>query len=85
MGAHCIEDGMMDMIGLGRQSFADPLTPLKLEEGREAEVKYCSQCMNCEELMIRQKPVGCVSFNRYYTDLFMQVRKEMGKLAELHT
>ncbi|PKN98571.1 MAG: 2,4-dienoyl-CoA reductase [Chloroflexi bacterium HGW-Chloroflexi-4] len=85
MGARCIDDGLMDMIGLGRQSFADPLTPLKLEEGREQEVKYCNQCMNCEELMIRQMPVGCVTFNKYYTDLFVEVRKKMGKLAELHT
>ena len=85
VGARCIEDGMMDMIGLGRQSFADPLTPLKLEEGREDEIKYCTQCMNCEELMIRQQPVGCVLYNRYYTDLFRQVRKNFGKLAELHS
>lgn len=85
MGARCIEDGMMDMIGLGRQSFADPLTPLKLMEDREAEIKYCNQCMNCEELMLRQQPVGCVLYNKPYTQLFVQVREEMGKLAELHT
>lgn len=85
MGARCIEDGMMDMIGLGRQSFADPFTPLKLEQGREEEIKYCTQCMNCEELMLRQKPVGCVAFNRRYTDIFLETRREFGKLAELHT
>jgi 2,4-dienoyl-CoA reductase-like NADH-dependent reductase (Old Yellow Enzyme family) len=85
IGSRCIEDGMMDMIGLGRQSFADPLTPLKLEEGRENEINYCNQCMNCEELMIRQKPVGCVLYNKPYTRLFQEIRKEMGKLEELHT
>ncbi len=85
MGARCIEDGMMDMIGLGRQSFADPLTPLKLREGREDEIKYCNQCMNCEELMIRQMPVGCVMYNKTYTQLFKEMRAKFGKLAELHT
>lgn len=85
MGARCIEDGMMDMVGLGRQSFADPLTPLKLKEGREHEIKYCTQCMNCEELMIRQQPVGCVAFNKPYTQRFVDIRKTMGKLTELHT
>lgn len=85
MGARCIEDGMMDMVGLGRQSFADPLTPLKLMEGREDEIKYCTQCMNCEELMIRQQPVGCVAFNKPYTQRFVEIRKKMGKLTELHT
>jgi len=85
MGARCIEDGIMDMIGLGRQSLADPLTPLKLAEERQAEVKYCTQCMNCEELMIRQQPVGCVAFNKTYTEIFKETRLKMGKLAELHT
>ncbi|KPL77341.1 2,4-dienoyl-CoA reductase [Ornatilinea apprima] len=85
MGARCIEDGIVDMVGLGRQSFADPYTPLKLEEGREDEVKYCTQCLNCEELMIRQMPVGCVLYNKTYTELFREARKKYGKLAELHT
>ena len=85
MGARCIEDGMMDMIGLGRQSFADPLTPRKLMEGREDEIRYCTQCMNCEELMIRQQPVGCVLYNKPYPERFKEVRKNMGKLTELHS
>lgn len=85
MGARCIEDGLMDMIGLGRQSFADPFTPLKLEQGREAEVNYCNQCMDCEELMLRQVPVGCVLYNKPYTRRFQEVRKKFGKIAELHT
>lgn len=84
MGARCIEDGMMDMIGLGRQSFSDPLTPIKLEEGREDEIKYCTQCMNCEELMLRQQPVGCVPFNPIYTKIFKETRDQFGKLTELH-
>lgn len=85
MGSRCIEDGMMDMIGLGRQSFSDPYTPRKLMEDREDEIHYCTQCMNCEELMIRQQPVGCVAFNRTYTDLFVECRKKFGKLEELHS
>ena len=85
MGARVIEDGCMDMIGLGRQSFADPYTPRKLAEDREKEIKYCVQCMNCEELMIRQQPVGCVLYNPIYTEKFRECRKKFGKLTELHT
>lgn len=87
MGARVIEDGCMDMIGLGRQSFADPFTPAKLAEGREDEIKYCVQCMNCEELMIRQQPVGCVLFNKIYTDKFREMRAKFGKMSpgQLHT
>ena len=41
--------------------------------------------MNCEELMIRQQPVGCVLYNKPYTERFKEVRKNMGKLTELHS
>lgn len=44
-------------------------------EDREDEIKYCTQCMNCEELMIRQQPVGCVAFNKIYTEKFVETRK----------
>ncbi len=30
------------MVGLGRQSFADPYLPKKLAEGKEDEIKYSS-------------------------------------------
>ena len=85
IGARCIEDGMMDMIGLGRQSYSDPFTPLKLREDREDEIKWCNQCMNCEELMIQQQPVGCVLYSKFYQDVFKEMRKTMGKLSALHS
>jgi 2,4-dienoyl-CoA reductase-like NADH-dependent reductase (Old Yellow Enzyme family) len=48
-GARCIEERYMDMLALGRQSFADPSLPLKIIEGRESEIKYCTVCDNCFE------------------------------------
>ena len=84
-GAQCIERGVLDMIGLGRQSFADPLLPLKLKEGREDEIKYCTICDNCLELLIRQMPVGCCTFNKKYTKILTDVRKEKGPLKIHHT
>ena len=30
-----IRDGVVDMVALGRQSLADPFTPVKLMEGKE--------------------------------------------------
>ena len=84
-GAQCVERGVVDMIGLGRQSFADPLLPLKLREGREDEIKYCVVCDNCLELLIQQSKVGCTTFNRYYTDILRETRKEKGKLVVKHT
>jgi 2,4-dienoyl-CoA reductase-like NADH-dependent reductase (Old Yellow Enzyme family) len=84
-GAQCIDRGVVDMVGLGRQSFADPLLPLKLKEGREKEIKYCTVCDNCLELLIRQAPVGCVSYNKKYTDILIKERKENGPLKVSHT
>lgn len=84
-GAQCIERGAMDMIGLGRQSFADPHLPLKLREGREDEIRYCTVCDNCLELLIRQTPVGCCTFNKKYTDILVNERKAHGPLKVAHT
>ncbi len=84
-GAQNIARGYVDMVGLGRQSFADPLLPLKLREGRENEINYCTTCDNCLELLIQQEPIGCATFNKYYTDVLVKTRKEKGRLKEMHT
>lgn len=84
-GAQNITKGYADMIALGRQSFADPLLPLKLREGRETEIKYCTVCDNCLELLIQQSPIGCCTYNKYYTDVLVQTRKEKGRLKVNHT
>ncbi len=84
-GAQNIARGYTDMIGLGRQSLADPLLPLKLREGREAEIHYCTACDNCLELLIRQSPIGCCTYNKYYTRVLVNTRKEKGRLTVKHT
>ena len=83
--AQCIEGGALDMIGLGRQSFADPLLPKKLREGKEDEIKWCTICDNCIELLIRQSKVGCSTYNRTYTDILVETRKEHGPLKIMRT
>ncbi|MDR0518431.1 MAG: 2,4-dienoyl-CoA reductase [Clostridiales Family XIII bacterium] len=84
-GAKCIDDGLMDMVALGRQSFADPFLPKKLREGNEADIKWCTVCDNCLELLIRQTPVGCCTFNRRFAQILTEQRKLYGKLQETHT
>ncbi len=84
-GAQCIEQGAMDMIALGRQSFADPATPRKLREGQEDSIKWCTVCDNCLELLIQQSKVGCCTYDKFYTDVLVQTRKEKGKLKIAHT
>jgi 2,4-dienoyl-CoA reductase-like NADH-dependent reductase (Old Yellow Enzyme family) len=84
-GAQNIAKGYVDMVALGRQSFADPLLPVKLREGREKEINFCNACDNCLELLIRQRPIGCCTYNKFYTKVLVDTRKEMGSLKEKHT
>lgn len=85
VGAQNIQNGITDMIGLGRQSFADPLMALKLREGRENDIKYCTVCDNCLELLIQQSEIGCSTYNKYYTNVLVETRKEKGRLKVSHT
>jgi 2,4-dienoyl-CoA reductase-like NADH-dependent reductase (Old Yellow Enzyme family) len=84
-GAQNIAQGYVDMIALGRQSLADPLIPLKLREGRESEINYCTTCDNCLELLIQQAPIGCATYNKFYTETLVKTRKEKGRLQVNHT
>jgi len=85
VGAQNIERGVVDMIGLGRQTFADPLLPKKLAEGKEKDIKFCTLCDNCLELLIRQEKIGCCTFNKFYTEKLQGVREKHGKLTQNHT
>jgi 2,4-dienoyl-CoA reductase-like NADH-dependent reductase (Old Yellow Enzyme family) len=84
-GAQNIAKGFVDMIAVGRQSLADPLLPLKLREGRELDINYCTTCDNCLELLIQQEPIGCATYNKFYTQVLVKTRKEKGRLAVNHT
>jgi 2,4-dienoyl-CoA reductase-like NADH-dependent reductase (Old Yellow Enzyme family) len=84
-GAQCIERGVMDMVALGRQSLADPFLPKKLREGKEDEIKYCTVCDNCLELLIQQSKVGCCTYDKRYTEELVKTRKEKGRLKVAHT
>ncbi len=80
-----IRDGVVDMVALGRQSLADPFTPVKLMEGREEDVQWCTADDHCIELLIRQRNVGCCTYNKPYIEAFKQVRREQGLLKEKRT
>lgn len=84
-GAKFIQEGKVDMIALGRQSFADPLLPKKLREGNESDIKWCTVCDNCLELLIRQREIGCCTYNKHYTDVLVDTRKKFGRLTRKHT
>ena len=73
------------MVALGRQSLADSELPRKLEAGKPEEVNWCSVCDNCVELLIRQMPVACATYNKEYAKALSNARKEQGKLKAKRT
>jgi len=79
-----INDGVVDMIAIGRQSLADPYLPIKLEQGKSDEVNWCTCCDNCVELLIRQQVVGCTTYDKKYTSVLQEIRKKEGKLTDMN-
>lgn len=80
-----INEGIVDAVSIGRQSFADPYLPLKMMEGREDEIHWCTLCDHCVEFLIRQHHVGCATYDKHFTEEYVKMVKEEGKLKEKHT
>lgn len=81
-----IEDGIVDAIAIGRQAFADPYLPVKMMEGRENEIHWCTLCDHCVEFLIRQHyHVGCATYNPRYTKDYVAMLRKDGKLKAKHT
>ncbi|MDL2237018.1 2,4-dienoyl-CoA reductase [Christensenellaceae bacterium OttesenSCG-928-K19] len=80
-----INDGVVDAISIGRQSFADQFTPQKMMENRDKEIKWCTLCDHCVELLIQQYNVGCATYDKRYTEIYKQMVKETGGINEKHT
>jgi 2,4-dienoyl-CoA reductase-like NADH-dependent reductase (Old Yellow Enzyme family) len=71
-----LRDGNVDMVGIGRQSLADPLFPKKILSGNIDQINFCTACGGCSVLLRSQKEVGCTVYNDYYKEVLMQTRKE---------
>jgi 2,4-dienoyl-CoA reductase-like NADH-dependent reductase (Old Yellow Enzyme family) len=80
-----IRDRVTDMVAIGRQSLADGQLPRKFAEGREKEIRWCNACDDCIELLIRQKPVGCVTNDKEYNKALRVIREAEGALAAKRT
>lgn len=65
---------LVDMVGFGRQSFADPLFPEKLRTGKK--IDWCTACSACTKLMVGQVNDGCVVYNPYYREMLKQLQKK---------
>lgn len=63
-----LENGQADIIGLARQSLADPDWFEKVRRGRGAEVRVCEYTNYCEALDQKHVPVTCKLWDRVDLD-----------------
>jgi 2,4-dienoyl-CoA reductase-like NADH-dependent reductase (Old Yellow Enzyme family) len=61
IAARRVVAGLTDLVGFGRQSFADPLLPAKVQEGKS--IDYCVGCNRCVKLMLSGKLSNCVVYD----------------------
>jgi 2,4-dienoyl-CoA reductase-like NADH-dependent reductase (Old Yellow Enzyme family)/thioredoxin reductase len=59
-----LADGDADFVSLGRALHADPDWPVKVRDGREAEITPCVGCLTCSDLLGRNEPVLCLANTR---------------------
>ncbi len=78
-----LNENSTDMVGVGRQSFADPHFARKILEGRVDDINYCTTCQGCFSLVTHQERSGCVVYDGRYRDSYRQLRKRLR--AERHS
>jgi 2,4-dienoyl-CoA reductase-like NADH-dependent reductase (Old Yellow Enzyme family) len=71
-----LREGNTDMVGVGRQSFADPRFALKILEGRTDDINYCRTCQGCFRLVTYQERSGCVVYDKRYREAYRRLRKK---------
>ena len=70
-----LRDGNVDLIGIGRQSLADPLFARKILAGETDQIKFCIACGGCSVLLRSQQLVGCSVYDDYYKEVLKKARK----------
>jgi 2,4-dienoyl-CoA reductase-like NADH-dependent reductase (Old Yellow Enzyme family) len=71
-----LKDGNVDLVGIGRQSLADPLFGKKILSGDSDKINFCTACGGCSILLTSQATVGCTVYNDYYKEVLKKLRKE---------
>jgi 2,4-dienoyl-CoA reductase-like NADH-dependent reductase (Old Yellow Enzyme family) len=70
-----LKDGNVDLVGIGRQSLADPLFAKKILSGDLDKINFCTACGGCSVLLTSQATVGCTVYNDYYKEVLKKVKK----------
>jgi len=75
LGGRAIREGRVDMIGVGRQSLADPGFASKLLTGRFDEIAWDTSCNRCAIALRSGIPVGCVTHDPAARKRFLELRR----------
>ena len=70
-----LREGVCDLVGIGRQSLADPLFAQKIISGKISEIQYCLSCGGCSLLLRSQAQTGCSIYSDYYKKLLKEGQK----------
>ncbi|HSB04645.1 MAG TPA: NADH:flavin oxidoreductase [Thermodesulfobacteriota bacterium] len=68
-------DGNVDLVGIGRQSLADPLFAKKVLSGEIDQVNFCIACGGCSTLLRSQKVVGCAVYDDSYKKILKETKR----------
>ena len=71
-----LQDGVCDLVGIGRQSLADPLFARKILEKRTSEINYCIACGSCVLLLRSQAQTGCAIYSEFHKRILQELRKK---------
>ena len=59
LGEKIIEAGQADFLIMGRRLLADQEYPVKMAQGRKADVRPCTGCITCETRMVEYEGLAC--------------------------
>ena len=69
-----ISDRHADMVGIGRQSLADPHFTKKALRGDLDGINYCIACGGCSTLLASQARVGCTVYDPFYKEELRRIK-----------
>lgn len=70
-----LRNGSVDLVGIGRQTLADPLFAKKVLSKNFDQINFCMACGGCSVLLKSQVEVGCTVYNEYYKEVLRRIRK----------
>lgn len=73
MAEYNIRTGGTDMIGIGRQTIADPHFAKKVLNGETGEVQWCTACSGCGLLLGTNNKIGCTTYEREFAKIYGQL------------